>query len=172
MPLDLLAVIQQADAIRQLQGYLTISEILNLSHDNQIYDPFSLLINSRVQIGRGNIFFPSVQLECHDPGQLVVGNSNTFFSNCRVVADPGLVMIGNGNQFGEGGCIIKANRPGSRIEIGNNGRFTAGVWVLGKTMLGTGSQVIGPRKDERLGLTGIWSSLAVTIQELAAPYNA
>src|SRR5438105_4276428 len=111
MGLDCSVVLQAADEDRQRRGFLTIGEILRLREKgNVIYDPLSLLISSRVVIGGGNKFFPSVLIECNEPGTLVIGDNNAFFSGCHLMADPGVIIIGNANQFGEGGCFIKANR--------------------------------------------------------------
>ena len=53
------------------------------------------------------------------------------------------LKLGNKNQFGEGGFTAKTNQPGSRVVIGNNGRYLNNSAVFGKTELQSGSQILG-----------------------------
>ena len=110
---------------------------------NVVLDPFSTLISASCTIGQGNIFYPSLVIECTNNGTLEIGEGNTFYPGGLLIADQGKLLIGNGNQFGDGGCTIKANRPDALAHIGNRGRYVNGPTIVGKTILGSGSQVIG-----------------------------
>jgi hypothetical protein len=144
-PFDSPALLRAADEVREQHGFRTIRELMDLCRNgNVIFDTLSVMISSRVRIiGAGNRFYASVLIECNAPGDLVIGDNNVFFSGCHLLADPGKIRIGDANQFGEGGCFIKANRADALIDIGSNGRYVAGAWLLGRSMLGSGSQVIG-----------------------------
>jgi len=116
-------VIDRIDRIRRDLGFLTISELLDLSKNkNVILDPFSTLISKDVVIGSGNVFYPNVLIE--------TGHGGT-------------IIIGDNNQFGDGGVSVKANYPDTKIIINNDCRLLNGVQVLGNTNLGSGCQVIG-----------------------------
>lgn len=134
------------DEQRSSQGFLTLSEVLKLTDDqgNTILDPFSVLISVYAKIGNNNIFYPNVIVQADDKGTLEIGNSNIFYPNTFVLAEKGKLVIANHNQFGDGGCSIKANMPDAEITIGSNGRYINGAQIIGKTNLGSGSQIIGP----------------------------
>jgi len=138
---------QYIDAInvqRNRLGFLTIEETLALSsRDNIILDVFSLLISKICTIGRNNTFFPNVIIQCTSNGTIEIKDNNTFYPSCLLIADQGKILIGNNNQFGDGGCNIKANRLQAVITIGDNGRYINGPTIIGKTTLGSGSQIIG-----------------------------
>jgi hypothetical protein len=155
MTIDSPALLRAADDAREQHGFLTFFGMMELcKRGNIIFDPFSVLISSRAAVGSGNTFYPSVLIECNAPGELAIGGGNVFFSGCRLLADPGTIRIGNANQFGEGGCFVKANRTGGKIDIGDNGRYVAGAWLLGMSRLGSGSQVIGQIHVEDCELGG------------------
>lgn len=138
-------IITVIDQQRIQQGYLSLDALLSLSgKGNVVLDPFSTLISDRCVIGSGNIFYPSLIIECDDEGGVEIGDDNTFFPNCMLVAKQGLLVIGSKNQFGEGGCTIKANSPGALIRFEDDGRYINGPIILGKSQLGSGSQVLGP----------------------------
>jgi hypothetical protein len=144
MSYDSSTLFRVSNETRKQQGFFTLEEMADLDRrGNIIFDPMSVFISRLAVIGSGNRFLPTVLIECSEPGSLVIGDNNTFFSGCRLLAAPGAIRIGNGNQFGEGGCIIKANRSGAQISIGDGGRYLGGAWVFGATTLGSGSQVIG-----------------------------
>lgn len=154
MAFDSSILLRASDETRAQQGFLTLQEMMSLSNrGNIIFDPMSVFISKHAVIGSGNRFFPTVLVECSEPGHLVVGNDNTFFSGSRLLAAPGTIRVGSGNQFGEGGCFVKANRPGAEISIGDGGRYLGGAWVFGVTTLGSGSQVIGQIHVEDCELT-------------------
>lgn len=137
-------IIEIIDSQREAKGFLTIEEVLALNKKgNLILDPFSILISKRVKIGSQNIFYPSIIVEILNNGAISIDNGNTFFPQTSMLADNGEIIIGNNNQFGDGGVSIKANQPGVKIRIGNEGRYLNGVQVIGNTSLGSGSQLIG-----------------------------
>ncbi len=132
------------NAARERLGFLDISQTIALNQEgNIVLDPFSTLISRGVRLGSGNVIYPSAILECDAPGILTIGDNNIFRSGTEIAALGGVISIGNGNQFGEGGFFAKANREGARIEIGNSGRYLSGATVVGKTVLGSGSQILG-----------------------------
>ena len=129
--------------IRQRDGFLTVEETLSLCYRNTIYDPYSTLISRYVQLGSGNIFYPCTTIRCQADAGCAIGDRNTFHSLTMIEACGGTVTIGSGNTFGAGGFTAKADRVGTRITIGNRGRYTSGASVFGNTHLGTGSQILG-----------------------------
>ncbi|MEN3929968.1 AraC family transcriptional regulator [Microvirga sp. W0021] len=132
------------DEIRRQNGLMMISEIEELvARGNIIFDPFSVLISSSVEIGSGNTIFPCVSLICRNDGILTIGDDNTFFSNTQIEALTGPIQIGSHNLIGEGGFTAKTNRPDAEILIGDYGRYQNGVSVFGNTILGSGSQLLG-----------------------------
>ena len=132
------------DEHRALRGFLTIEELMKLAASgNTVLDPFSTLIGRAVVIGSGNNIYPNTIIECTEMDMVVIGDENTIFPGCLFQAGPGTLRVGNGNQFGDGGAFVKANRPGSEIVIGDNGRYSGGAQILGRTSLGSGSQVLG-----------------------------
>lgn len=129
---------------RKSRGFLGISELLELcKQGNIIYDPLSTLISEEAIIGSGNVFYPCVTIQSDNNGRLRVGNNNVFYSQSFLLADKGSIIIGNYNQFGDGGISLKANMPNSQITIEDNGRYVNGIQILGRTTLGSGSQIIG-----------------------------
>lgn len=137
-------VVSIIDRQRTKEGVLSVKELLQLCDSgNTILDPFSVLISSSVKIGCNNIFYPNVIIKAVNNGTITVGNENSFFPNSLLLADRGKIEVGNANQFGDGGISVKANTPTSIIIIGDRGRYINGVQVLGQTVLGSGSQIIG-----------------------------
>lgn len=129
------------DDIRRSRGLMTIGGIQGLvERGNVIFDPFSVLIAATTKIGTGNVIFPCVSLFCGDQGELSIGDNNTFFSNSLVDSVDGAIIIGSRNQFGEGGFTARTDRSGTRIVIGDNGRYLNGAAVFGTTTLGAGSR--------------------------------
>ncbi len=167
---------------REINGFLSIDETLALTKNgNIIIDPFSTLIGRNCEIGANNKFYPCTIFEVSNDGSISIGRDNVFYHNCYFVADKGKIVIGDNNQFGDGGFSAKANMIGSEIVVSNGGRYLNGVQLLGKTYLGSGSQIIGnitvqncslaagenytyPNPDERGGLLkgiGLARNLAI-----------
>lgn len=141
---EILKNLSSIDAQRKEAGFLSLAELLQLqARGNIVLDPFSTLISASVDIGQHNRFYPGVVIEVKLGGNILVGNSNVFYPNSIFCAEQAEIVIGNSNCFGDGGVSVKANTKGSQIHIGDNGRYINGVQVLGKSYLGSGSQVIG-----------------------------
>lgn len=142
--INLQEIIKSIDSQRKARGLLTIEEVLGLrKKDNIILDPFSVLISKETKIGSKNIFYPSVIIEIINNGKISIGDGNTFFPQTNLFAGPGEIIIGDNNQFGDGGVSIKANQPGAKVTVGNEGRYINGVQIIGNSSLGSGSQIIG-----------------------------
>lgn len=131
------------DDVRVAAGLLTIDEVLALCSSNTIFDPFSVLISRKVEIGAGNILYPVTSLLSDGSAKLTIGNDNTFHSGTVISATSGDIVVANKNQFGEGGFTAKANRVGARILIGSRGRYLGGATVFGTSVLEDGSQILG-----------------------------
>lgn len=110
--------------------------------DNDVLDE-SVLMAARAVIGKRNTFYPGVVIECAEDARLTIGDDNVFYPGTYIVATRGEVSIGSGNEFGPAGCVIRANTPDARITIGDGGRYSGGVQIMGTTSLGSGSQVLG-----------------------------
>lgn len=143
------------DALRSAQSMLTIKEIVSLiDQGNIIFDPFSVLISSKVRIGTGNIIHSCVSLLTSSEGEISLGDGNTLHPNCSFLAEDAVIKIGSRNQFGEGGFTAKANRKGAHIEISDNGRYLGGASVFGTTKLGNGCQLLGSINVDNCVLEG------------------
>ncbi|SCY47508.1 hypothetical protein [Microvirga guangxiensis] len=138
-------MIAKIDEMRRTQGFLGVEAVLALAETgNVVLDPFSILIANNARIGASNIFYPGVTIRCVAPGELTIGDGNTFHSGTWLSAEMGTLTIGNSNLFGEGGGFMaKADRAGARIVIGDHGRYQGGASVFGETFLGSGSQLLG-----------------------------
>jgi len=137
-------IIALVDKQRAQNNYLSISETMKLTESgNTILDPFSTLLSIFAVIGQYNIFYPNSILSCDKNGKLNIGNGNVFYPQSLLESRGGLITIADNNQFGEGGFTAKADRPGSIITIGSNGRYTAGTQLFGNNFLGSGSQIHG-----------------------------
>ncbi len=136
--------LEKLNAIRRNGGFLSIEDTINLSEtENHVYDPFSTLIATHLEIGAGNVFFPGTILHRSGESSITIGNRNIFYAGCLLEATQGKIWIGDENQFGEGGFTAKANRPGADIRFGNQGRYLNNPLIFGETYLGNGSQVLG-----------------------------
>lgn len=74
---------------------------------------------------------------------VIVGVKNTFYPGTYILSSAGEIMIGDYNEFGPAGVTVKSNIPNAAISIGGHGRYCDGVSIMGKTALGTGSQILG-----------------------------
>jgi len=140
--LELLAVV---DEMRQGGDFLSLQETLNLRHrGNVVYDPFSTLISRYVQIASGNTFYPGTILRADANSRFSIDSENVFHAGTLMEAlSGGAIVIGNGNIFGDGGFKARADGAGSRILIGDRGRYNSGAAVYGSSDLGSGSQILG-----------------------------
>lgn len=138
-------VLHKIDEMRAEHGFRSVADLLELGESgNVVIDPFSALISSSVHLGVGNFFYPNVIVEAKEGGSVTIGDNNIFYPNTMILAEQGIVTIEDENQFGDGGCAIKANMPDAKISIGSQGRYLNGAQILGQTVLGTGSQILGP----------------------------
>lgn len=140
---------------RQAKGFLTSDEVAaSIGETNVVLDPSSLLISQGVTIGKGNVFYPNVVIERIGRGVVSIGDGNTLYPGVYILGAEGTVRIGDGNEFGTGGCTIKANTPDAEVVIGSEGRYCDGVSIMGKTVLGDGSQVLGAITVQSCELAG------------------
>jgi carbonic anhydrase/acetyltransferase-like protein (isoleucine patch superfamily) len=137
---DIIAII---DAQRKQRGFLSIAFLLEHYSKNVILDPFSTLISENVEMGQDNSIYPNVIIEAKNGGSIWLGNGNILFPGTLFLADQGEIRIGNNNEFGDGGLRLKANMVGATITIGDFGRYTNGAEIMGKCVLGSGSQILG-----------------------------
>ncbi len=129
---------------RQSKGFLSVDELISvIGKDNTILSPDSVLVADGVAIGKGNVFYPNVVIERQGEGAITIGDNNTFYPGTYILNSAGAITIGSSNEFGSGGCTIKANLPDAQIVIGDGGRYSDGASIMGKTTLGSGSQVLG-----------------------------
>lgn len=129
---------------RHQKGFLAASELADtLGKDNLVLDAGSVLIAQAVKIGKGNTFYPNVVIEVQGGGAVSLGDNNTFYPGTYLLCSAGSITIGSDNEFGSGGCTIKANMPDADLTVGDGGRYCDGANIMGKTSLGSGSQVLG-----------------------------
>ncbi len=140
--LELMAAL---DDVRRDGDFLSLRETVNLRHSgNVIYDPFSTLISSHMQIGSGNVFYPGTILRADGSSTLQIGSDNTFHSTTLMEAQSGgSILVGDRNTFGHGGFTVRADRAGAFIVIRNRGRYNSGASVYGTSELGNGTQILG-----------------------------
>ncbi|MDB5181394.1 MAG: hypothetical protein JWP13_157 [Candidatus Saccharibacteria bacterium] len=142
------------DARNQKEFLDTATLEASIGVNNSVLDAHSVLISKRVVIGKGNVFYPNVVIECIGEGSLDIGDGNTFYPGTFILCSNGTITIGNDNEFGTGGCTIKANMDAAEIHIGSGGRYSDGVSVMGKTLLDNGSQVLGAITVQSCSLEG------------------
>ncbi len=131
------------DVMRAKAGFLTIDQLLERFGDNLLLDPFSILISEGVSLGNGNILHPGVRICARTGSRVVLGSGNTLFSGAVIEAADGNITVGDHNEIGDGGFSARASRPGAEITIGSNGRYQGGASILGRSVLGAGTQLLG-----------------------------
>lgn len=136
------------------QKFLTSGTLQPIEATNTIYSPLSVLISETVSVGKNNTFYPNVVIECHDEGMITIGDNNTFYPGTYILCTNGEVVIGNNNEFGPSGLTIKANSPEATIAIGNDGRYSDGASIMGRSTLGSGSQILGNITVQNCNLDG------------------
>ena len=141
-----------ADRIRQEFGFLTAAEVLQLCATQQILDPSSTLISAKVQLGEGNVFYPGVILQADAESSCVIGHRNVFYPGAYVSAEHGgMILLGSGITLGPGNVQLKAGR-GDAVAVGDSARLANGPVVTGRSVLGSGSQILGTVEAESVVL--------------------
>jgi carbonic anhydrase/acetyltransferase-like protein (isoleucine patch superfamily) len=137
------ALLARTDEHRARHGFRTLAEMAALAETNVVFDLHSTLIAREAEVGTGNVIYPCVVVQC-DGGACRIGSGNTFHPATTVLAaDGGRVTIGDGCSVGPGGVQLKANKPGVVLTVGDRVRLLNGAEVVGASVLGAGSQVIG-----------------------------
>ncbi len=132
-----------ADSIRQDFGFLTVAEVLQLCTTQQILDPSSTLISAKVQLGEGNVFYPGVVLQADNESSCVIGHRNVFYPGAYVSAEHGgMILLGSDITLGPGSVQLKAGRADA-VAVGDSARLANGPVVTGRSVLGSGSQILG-----------------------------
>lgn len=144
------------DEAREAAGFLSVEGLLALNDRKiAVFDPFSTLVSRRAEIGAGCVLYPMVTIECDEASTCILGTGNTFLPGTRIIATSGgSLRMGADNTIGEGGALLKANRPGALIEIGSRIRITGGAEVVGETTIGDGCQVLGAIMVQSVHLAG------------------
>ena len=136
--------IHHFDHMRSQAGFLTVSQLFErFGKTNILLDPFSILISENVRLGEGNILHPCIRIMSANGYPLVFGDRNLIFPGTVIEATAGEISIGDANEIGEGGFSARANRSGSAISIGSNGRYQGNASVFGHSTLGAGTQILG-----------------------------
>jgi hypothetical protein len=135
---DLAARVHSARTTRDLLDMDGIGAL-----DATVLDPNSLIFSTWVKIGRGNVFYPNVVIECDTSSTCQIGDNNVFWPGTLIVASGGgSVTLGDDNTIGQGGAQIKAH--GTAVRIGSRTRIINGAEILCPAVLGDGCQVLGP----------------------------
>ncbi|MFD9063174.1 GNAT family N-acetyltransferase [Kitasatospora purpeofusca] len=132
------------DRLRRDRGLLTPAELLDLAeHGVAVLDPFSVIVSRRVEIGPDNVLHPGVVIECDERSRCVLGPGNVLYGGTRIAAaDGGSITVGARSLIGDGGARILAGAHES-ITVGDGVRLMDGAEVLGDSLLGHGSQILG-----------------------------
>jgi acetyltransferase-like isoleucine patch superfamily enzyme len=131
------------DNARTKQKFLPIDELLARHGETNIILDASILMSEGVEVGKNNVFYPNVVIEQQGEGKISLGSNNVFYPGTYILSSAGSITVGDGNEFGAGGCTIKANISDAVISIGDGGRYCDGASIMGRTTLGSGSQVLG-----------------------------
>lgn len=132
-----------ADSIRQDFGFLTVAEVQQLCATQQILDPSSTLISRRVQLGEGNVLYPGVVIQVDDQSSCVIGHRNVFYPGAFLTAEHGgMLLLGSEITLGPGGVQLRAGRTHA-VAVGDRARLGNGAMVTGRSVLGSGSQILG-----------------------------
>lgn len=137
-----------ADNIREELGYLTVAEILQLCATQQILDPSSTLISRKVQLGAGNVFYPGTVIAVDSQSSCVIGERNVFYPGAFLSAENGgMLLLGSDISLGPGGVQLTAGRADA-VAVGDKARLGQGAVVSGRSVLGSGSQILGAVQAE------------------------
>lgn len=140
---------------RQKRGFLSVQTLVDeVCPNNTVLDVSSVLVAEDVTIGNNNIFYPGVVIERQGDGRITIGDDNVFYPGVYIVSSAGEIVIGDANEFGPSGLTIKSNMQDASITIGSRGRYCDGANIMGKTSLGSGSQVLGNITAQNCVLSG------------------
>lgn len=140
------------DSIRHDFGFLTVAEVLQLCSSQQILDPSSTLISRKAQLGEGNVFYPGVVIQVDTQSSCVIGSKNVFYPSTFLSAqDGGMILLGSGILIGPGGVRIEAGRADA-VAVGDGARLGNGPLITGRSVLGSGSQILGAVQAESVVL--------------------
>jgi UDP-3-O-[3-hydroxymyristoyl] glucosamine N-acyltransferase len=142
------------DQQRRDRGLRTVAEILELAEAGTVVlDPNSVLIGKRVVLGKENVLYPGVVVECAEDAECVFGDRNTLLPGTYVsVQAGGSVVVGNDTRIGEGGARVVAS--GGVVTIGDAVRLSSGALVIAPAELGAGCQVLGQITAQDVVLAG------------------
>lgn len=138
--MDIEQYIKNMNRVREEKGFRTIDEIYELTQENTIFNPFSVLISRSVSLGKGNIIYPNVVIE-NMAGIIVIGDHNNLFNGTTIRNLSGKIEISNDNEIGENAISIKNSQ--GKIEIKDNCRLMNGAQILDDCYVGNGAQVLG-----------------------------
>ena len=139
--------------IRREYGFLSVAEVLQLCETQTIFDPSSTLISRRARLGGGNIFYPGAVVQVDEQSSCVIGQGNTFYPGTFLLAARGgMILLGSGISLGPGGVQLQADSATSAIAVGDRVRLRNGPEVSGRSVLGTGSQILGAIQAESVVL--------------------
>ncbi|WP_344181789.1 hypothetical protein [Kribbella lupini] len=142
------------DQQRRDRGLRTVAEILELAESGTVVlDPYSVLIGTAVVLGKENVLYPGVVIECAEDAECVLGDRNTLLPGTFIAVGPGgSVVIGDDGRIGEGGARIVAG--GDEVSVGNRTRLSSGAVVVGPAELGDGCQILGQITAQDIVLAG------------------
>ena len=112
----------------QIHPTAIIENSVELGRDN-IIGPYCILTGN-IKIGNGNDFKSHIVM--HGPGEIIIGNNNSFFpfvsfnipQDKKYAGEPSSLIIGDNNVFREYATANPGSEAGSMItKIGNNGLF-------------------------------------------------
>lgn len=148
-------VVAVLDEMRAGRGLRTVTELAGAGFGSTVLDPYSTILSQRVEVGDSNVFYPNVVILCDGDSACTIGSGNTFHPGTLIVAEAGgTVVIGDGCTIGEGGTRVKATRSGAVIDIGDQVRLLGGAEAIAPSVLGPGSQIIGPVRAQSVRLAG------------------
>lgn len=173
------------NAARAESGFYTLEEMLEkVCRYNLVYDLYSTLISSGVELGIDNTFYPGIVLQADEGSLLRVGSANIFASGTHFTAENGgQILVGDHNLFDDGPVSVRSNRAGGVIRFADHGRYDGRINIFGNCDFGFGSQLIGtlnvyscvlkpggdfsePDPDNRAGLLkGMGTAKGLTVEK-------
>jgi hypothetical protein len=139
-------VIPAADDHRRALGFRTVRQLLELASEGvRVLDPHSAMISAGAVLGPGTLVYPSVVVQRDDDSAVELGPDCVLYPGAFLRAESGgRIVAGSACEFGPGAVQVKASGPDAVIELGHGVRLLNGCELTGRSMLGDGSQIIGP----------------------------